>query len=94
VGWYKPWALTSIHFHPRRSGSTKGFGHGGYCIGDGRYGYVSHQQDRKTLGQENWIVQNAKPDHPVSLKIAAIPGRQHKQGVPKDGSSIDESGSS
>jgi hypothetical protein len=50
VGWYKPWALTSIHFHPRRSGSTKGFGHGGYCIGDGRYGYVSHQQDRKTLG--------------------------------------------
>jgi hypothetical protein len=27
-----------------------GFGHGGHYAGDGHYGYVDHQQDRKASG--------------------------------------------
>jgi hypothetical protein len=33
-------------------------------------------------------------DHPVSLKIAIVPGHQYKRGASKDRSFADESGSS
>jgi hypothetical protein len=42
----------------------------------------------------NQIAQNSKPDHPISSKTTIVPGHQHKQGAPKDGSSADELGSS
>jgi hypothetical protein len=79
VGWYTPWASPLMHFHPRWSEPTEGFGHGGYYIGDGHYGYVSHQQDRRASRQKNWTVQNAKLDHPVSPKIEAALGRWHNE---------------
>jgi hypothetical protein len=47
-----------MHFHPGWSGPAEGFGHGGYYAGDNRYGYIVHQQDKKT-GQSrmpNWII--------------------------------------
>jgi hypothetical protein len=31
-----------MYFHLGWSGPVEGFGHGGYYIGDGRYGYISH----------------------------------------------------
>jgi hypothetical protein len=55
-----------MHFHLRWLGLTDSFGHGGYYIGDGRYGGISHQLDRRASGQENLIVWNAKLDHPIS----------------------------
>jgi hypothetical protein len=48
----------------------------------------------KTSVQENQTVQNAKPNHPVSPKIAAAPGHLHERETPKDGSSADQPGSS
>jgi hypothetical protein len=45
-------------------------------------------QDRKPNSPE------CQTDHPISLKLAAVPGQQHEQWVPKDGSSIDGSGGS
>jgi hypothetical protein len=47
------------------------------------------RERRPIAGQEKWIVQNAKPDHPVSPKTGAAPSHRHKQGVLKDGSSAD-----
>jgi hypothetical protein len=43
TGWYGPWAPLPMHFHLVRSGYAEGFGYGGYNVGDGHYGYVSHQ---------------------------------------------------
>jgi hypothetical protein len=53
VGWYGPWTLSPMHFHPRWLGPAEGFDHGGYYIGDVRYGSVDHQKGRKALRQEN-----------------------------------------
>jgi hypothetical protein len=55
-----------MHFDIGWSEPTRGFGHEDYYKGDGCYEHVGHQQDRKASGQENRVVQNAKPDHPVS----------------------------
>jgi hypothetical protein len=66
TGWYGPWVPPPTHFHPRWSGPAQGFSHGGYYTGDDCYGHISHQQGREASGQENWTIQNAKPDHPVS----------------------------
>jgi hypothetical protein len=66
AGWYGPWVPSPMHFHPGWSGPTQGFSHGGYYTEDGCYRHIGHQQDRNVSGQENWTVQNAKPDHPVS----------------------------
>jgi hypothetical protein len=94
AGWYRPWTPPPMHFHPRWSGLAESFGHGGYYTRDGRYKYVGHQQDRRASGHENWIVQNAKLDHPVSPKTVAAPTHRHKQEAPKDRSSVDEPGTS
>jgi hypothetical protein len=68
AGWYGPWTPPPIHFHPGWSGPAEGFDHGGYYTGDDRYWSVGHQQDRKASRQENRIVRNVKPDHPVSQR--------------------------
>jgi hypothetical protein len=57
-----------MHFHLRWSGPVGGFDHGGYHIGEDRYGSLGQQQDKRGSRQENWIVQNTKLDHPISLK--------------------------
>jgi hypothetical protein len=54
----------------------QGFGHGSYYVGDSHYKYVGHQQDNRTLRQENRTIQNVKPDYPVSWEEAAAPGHQ------------------
>jgi hypothetical protein len=82
-----------MHFHLGRSGLVEGFGHIGYYEGDGHYRHVSHQHDRRALGQENWTARNAKLGHLVSLKTSEDSGHQHKREALKDGSSADESGS-
>jgi hypothetical protein len=94
AGWYGLWAPPPMHFYPEWSGPTQGFGHGGYYAEDGHYRYVGHQQDRRASGRENWTVQNAKLDHPVSQEPTLAPGHQHEQEAWKDGSSADQSGSS
>jgi hypothetical protein len=66
AGWYGPWAPPSMPFHPGWSGPIKGFGYGGYYVGDGRYRHVSHQQDSKILRHENRMIQNPKLDGPNS----------------------------
>jgi hypothetical protein len=58
--------LPSMHFQLRWLGLTDSFCHGGYYIGDGRYGGIRHQLDRRASGQENLTVWNAKLDHPIS----------------------------
>jgi hypothetical protein len=82
------------HQNSEWSGATQGFVHGGYYAGDGHYEHVDHQQDIRALGQENWTVRNAKPDHSVSQEIRTTPGHQHERGVLKNGSSAGQSGSS
>jgi hypothetical protein len=67
-----------MHFHLRWLGPTEGFGYGGYYTRDNHYKSIDRQQDRKTLRQENRIVQNTKPDHSVSLKATTASGQQHK----------------
>jgi hypothetical protein len=49
AGWYGPWTLSPMHFHPGWSGPAEDFGHGGYYTGDDCYGSVDHQHDRKAL---------------------------------------------
>jgi hypothetical protein len=66
VRWYGPWTPPPMHFHPERLRPTQGFVHGGYYAGDGRYGHIGHQQDKRVSEQENWIVRNTKLDHPIS----------------------------
>jgi hypothetical protein len=73
VGWYGPWAPSPMHFNPGWAGPTEGFGHGGYYVGDGRYGSVGHQQDRRAPRQENQTVRNANSDYHVSPKTATVP---------------------
>jgi hypothetical protein len=92
MGWYSPWTLPQMHFHPGWSGPIEGFGHGGYYKGDCHYESVGHQQDGKAPRQENRTVRNAKPDHPASPKAITASGQQHKQWVPKAVSSADGSG--
>jgi hypothetical protein len=92
AGWYGPWTSPPMHFHPGWSGPAESFAHGGYCIGDGRYRSVGHQQDRKAPGQENQTVRNVKLDHPISPKATTASGQQHKQWVPETASSADGSG--
>jgi hypothetical protein len=75
AGWYGPWASPLMHFHPGWSGPVEGFGHGGYFTRDGCYGYIGHQHDSKTLRQENRMVQNLKPNGPISSQIATTPYR-------------------
>jgi hypothetical protein len=94
AGWYGPWASPPMHFHPGWSGLAENFSHGGYYAGDGHYVYVGHQQDSRTLRQENWMVQKPKLDGPVSLKAAAVPEQRSKQEVSKDRSSTNQPGSS
>jgi hypothetical protein len=94
VGWYGPWAPPPMHFHPRWLGPAEGFGHGGYYVGDDCYGYVSHQQDNWTSSEENWMVQNSKPDGLISMKTAAAPSCQLEREALKDGSSTDQPGRS
>jgi hypothetical protein len=60
-------------------------------VGDGRYGHVGHQQDRRASGQENQTVQNAKLDHLISQEAAAAPDHQHELEASKSGSSADQS---
>jgi hypothetical protein len=43
-------------FHSGWSGPAKGFGYGGYYVGDNRYGHIGHQQDIGILRLENWMV--------------------------------------
>jgi hypothetical protein len=89
VGWYGPWTPLWMHFHLGWSRPAQGFGHGGYYAGDGSYGHIGHQQDRKASGQENQTVQNAKLDHLVSDEAGAVaPSHRQEQEAPKDGSSI------
>jgi hypothetical protein len=57
-----------MHFHLGWLGPSKGFGQGGYYARDDRYGSVGHQQDERTLRQENWMVQNPKLVGSVSPK--------------------------
>jgi hypothetical protein len=83
-----------MHFHPGWSGPAQGFGYEGYYAGDGRYGYTGHQQDWRASGQENRIVQNPKPYHPVFQEVAAAPDRRQEQEAPKDGSFADQMGGS
>jgi hypothetical protein len=90
VGLYRPWGLP-IHFQPRWSGPTDGFGHGGYYAGDGRYGYVDHLQDRRTPRQDNQMVWNPKLEDPISLKTIAAPNQHNKWWVPKDEASANGS---
>jgi hypothetical protein len=71
-----------MHFHLGWSGPAEGFHHRGYYIEDGRYWSVSHQKDKKASRQENRIVQNVKPDHPIFPKATAASGQQHNQWVP------------
>jgi hypothetical protein len=92
TGWYGPSTLPLLHFHLGWSGLAEGFGHRGYYTGDGRYGSVGHQQDRKAQRQENWIIQNIKSDHPVSPNATAASGQQHKQCVFEVVSSVDGPG--
>jgi hypothetical protein len=94
AGWYGSWALLPMHFHPGWSGPFEGFGHGDYYVGDGPYGSISQQQDRRTPRQENRMVRNPKSEGPVSLKIAATPNQQNKWWVPKDVASVSRSGGS
>jgi hypothetical protein len=94
AGWYGPWAPLLMHFHLGWSGPMEGFGHKGDYAGNGRYGYINHQQDMRASRQENQTVQNTKLDHPISLKIAATPGHWQEQEAPKDGSSTNQPGSS
>jgi hypothetical protein len=94
AGWYRPWVPLPMHFHPGWSEPAEGFGHEGHYAGDGRYVYVSHQQDRRALGQENRTDRSAKLDHPVSPKTTTAHGHRHEQEAPKDMSIADESGSS
>jgi hypothetical protein len=82
-----------MHFHLGWSGPIDGFGHGGYYAGDGHYGHVSYQQDRRATWQENRTVLNAKLNHLVSLKMASDLGHWNEQKALKYGSSTDESGS-
>jgi hypothetical protein len=81
AGWYGLWTPLPMHFHPRWSRPTEGFGCGGYYTGDDRYRSIDHQQGRKSPRQENRTVQNDKPDHPVPSKATEAPGHPHKQSV-------------
>jgi hypothetical protein len=81
-----------MHFHSGWSWLAEGFGHGGYYAGDDRYRSVDHQQDRNAPRQENQIVRNVKPDHPVSPEATTASGQQHKQWVPEAVSSANGSG--
>jgi hypothetical protein len=45
-------------------------------MGDGCYGHISHQQGTEASGQENQIVRNTKPDHPVNQEVAIVFGPQ------------------
>jgi hypothetical protein len=81
AGWYGLWTSPPMDFHPGWSGPIEGFGHGGYYTRDDRYRSVGHQQDRKASRQENQIVWNTKPDHPVPPKTTKAPGQPHKQSV-------------
>jgi hypothetical protein len=63
-----------MHFHPGWSGHVEGFGHRGYYTGDGHYGSVAHQPDRKTLRQEIQTVRNAKSDHLIYSKATTATG--------------------
>jgi hypothetical protein len=94
AGWYGPWTTLLMHFHPGRSEPAQGFGHEVFYAGDGRYGHIGHQQDRRVAGHETQTVQNAKSDHPVSQEAVVAPGRQHKLETSKSGSSPDQSGGS
>jgi hypothetical protein len=67
-----------MHFHLGWLGPAEGFGYGGYYTGDGRYRYVSHQQDNRTTVQENQAFHNGKLNSPVSLKVATVPSHQHE----------------
>jgi hypothetical protein len=60
-------------------------------VGDGYYGHVGHQQDRRASGQENQTVQNTKLDHPVSQEATVAPSRQYELEASKSGSSVDQS---
>jgi hypothetical protein len=73
-----------MHFHPGWLGPAQGFGHGGYYTKDGYYGHIGHQQGREALGQENWTVQNAKSDHPISYEVETTHGHQQGQRAPNE----------
>jgi hypothetical protein len=92
MGWYGLWTSAPVHFHLGWSGPAKGFGHEGYYTTDICYRSVGHQQDKEASRHKNRIVQNAKSDHPVSLKATTVSGQQHKQWVPEDVSSAGGSG--
>jgi hypothetical protein len=81
VGWYGLWTLLPMHYHPGWSGPAEGFSHEGYYTGDGCYGSIGHQQGRKSQRQKNQIVQNSKPNHPVSPKTTETLEQPHKQSV-------------
>jgi hypothetical protein len=81
AGWYDQWIPSPMHFHPRWSGPTEGFGHGGYYTRDGHYRSIAHQPGKKAPRQENWTVQNDKHDHPVPSKTTEAPRQPHKQSV-------------
>jgi hypothetical protein len=78
-----------MHFHSGWSWHVEGFDHRVYYTRDSNYGSVGHQQDMKASRQENQIVRNAKLNHPVSPKVIAASGQQHKQWVPQGVSSVD-----
>jgi hypothetical protein len=64
-----------MHFHPGWLGPAEGFGHEGYYTGDGRYGSVSHQHDRRAPRQENRMVWNPKLNGLVSPKTTVALGQ-------------------
>jgi hypothetical protein len=94
AGWFGLWAPPLMHFHSGWSGPTESFGHGGYYVGDSRYGSVDHQQDRKAPRQEKRMVWNLKPDGPISPKTTAAPDQQNMWWVPNDGASASGLGGS
>jgi hypothetical protein len=69
AGSYEPWASPSRHFHRGWSGPASGFGHGGYYTHYDHQRSVGQLQNRGGDRQENWVAQNTKPDHLVSLNI-------------------------
>jgi hypothetical protein len=82
-----------MYFHLRWSGPTRCFDQVGYYPGDGCHRGFSQQQEIGGPSQKNRTIQNAKLDHPVSLKKIEAIGQQRKQWVRKSGSFVEASGS-
>jgi hypothetical protein len=55
AGWYRPWTLPLMHFHPGWLEPVKGFSHGGYYAGEpgtGKSDALISPKTAATLGQQ------------------------------------------